>query len=88
MASSKAARPASAASGREPQGDLLDSKINCRRNTQAAEAATVAIYDGRDCIGFVARGKAGDEAFDRDGPSKGRFPTQQDAMAALSGDTA
>jgi hypothetical protein len=51
--------------------------------TPAAQA-TVTVYDGRDCIGFISRRKVGYEAFNRDGVSKGRFPTQQDAVTALS----
>ena len=53
--------------------------------TPAARAAAVTIYDGRDCIGIISGGKAGYQAFNRDGVSKGRFPTQQDAVTALSG---
>jgi hypothetical protein len=45
----------------------------------------LSIYDGRRCIGFlVSRGPKGCEAFDPDGRSLGRFPTQQEAADAVS----
>ena len=60
--------------------------ISSHALTLVARAATATIYDGRGCIGFILRGKIDYEVFDRDGVSKGRFPTQQDAVAALMPD--
>ena len=67
----------------QPRCKVISSRVSAL--TPAAGAATVTIYDGRDCVGFISRGKIGYEVFDRDGVSKGRFPTQQDAVTALSG---
>jgi hypothetical protein len=45
----------------------------------------LALYDGKRCVGFIlAHGTAGYEAIDHDGVSRGLFPTQQEAAAALS----
>jgi len=42
------------------------------------------IYDGRACLGFVlSRGRAGFEAFDREGRSLGLFPTAPTAANAV-----
>jgi hypothetical protein len=67
----------------QPRCKVISSRVSAL--TPAARSATVTIYDGRDCIGFISRHKAGYEAFNLDGVGKGRFPTQQDAVAALSG---
>jgi hypothetical protein len=54
-----------------------------------ARTSMVSVYDGRSCMGFVlARGRTGFEAFDVNELSKGLFPTQQEAAAALSEDRA
>jgi len=58
MGSSKEARPATAAAEREPQSGPLGGRINFTHSTRDVTAATAAVYDGRNCIGFVARGKA------------------------------
>jgi hypothetical protein len=53
--------------------------------TVPSATAMLSVYDGRHCIGFVLpRCKVGFEAFDRDERSRGLFPTQQDAIGALS----
>jgi hypothetical protein len=61
--------------------DRLPGTIEPTHNTQALKTATVAVR--QYCIGFVRCG-ADYEALDRDGLSKGRYPTLQDAIAALS----
>jgi hypothetical protein len=68
----------------QPHCKIISSRASAL--TPVARAATVTIYDGRGCIGFILRGKIDYEVFDRDGVSKGRFPTQQDAVAALMPD--
>jgi len=47
--------------------------------------AKAAVYDGRDCIGFVlARRKNAFEAFDADEHSLGIYPTQPEAADAVT----
>jgi hypothetical protein len=41
--------------------------------TPAAQS-TVTVYDERDCIGFISRGKAGYNAFNRDEVHTERYP--------------
>jgi hypothetical protein len=44
----------------------------------------VSVYSGQQCIGFIiARGKLGFECFDAEQRSRGIFPTQREAVAAL-----
>jgi hypothetical protein len=53
--------------------------------TTPSATALLAIYDGRDRIGFVlSRGKLGFELFGRDEQSRGLFTTQELAIASLS----
>jgi hypothetical protein len=54
-------------------------------STAPSEArALVSIFAGQVCIGFVLnRGTAGFEAFSADEKSRGLFPTQREAAAAI-----
>jgi hypothetical protein len=79
MLSVNAARPASAVTGQEPEAiDRLAGTIDAHISTPIAQATTVSLYDGRVSIGFVSYQEAGYEAIDRN-------PTEQEAIAALSG---
>jgi hypothetical protein len=62
----------------QPHCKIISSRVSAL--IPVARAATARIYDGRDCIGFISRRKVGYEAFNRDGVSKGRSPTQQHAL--------
>jgi hypothetical protein len=57
--------------------------MNSKPNSSAT--SLLWLYDGRRLVGFVlARGRAGFEAFDRNEQSRGLYPTQQLAIAAIS----
>jgi hypothetical protein len=56
-----------------------------RTSASKCHSSWLAVTDGQQCIGHILhRGKSGVEAFDVDDRSLGLYPTQKEAMAALS----
>jgi hypothetical protein len=54
------------------------------RRAKPAQAALLAVYDGRDCLGTVKVGTRGDAvAYDADGKRIGNFSSAATAVAAL-----
>jgi hypothetical protein len=57
---------------------------NTKQKISSSTSALLSVYDGRHCAGFVLpRGKVGFEAFDHNDRSRGLYPAQQLAVAAI-----